>query len=362
MPQLLRTTLLQDVALTAGGNIRVDLPVNPLSFIALTVRALNNTPTGQNFSHWADLLSFLNRITVQYRGASIIAGTGVDLALFAAAIAHWVPRQGQGNAIDNNVRFLTFPLLFGRKPYSPLEAFPATRRGDLTLQIDAGAALPLGLDTFTIQAETLECLDAQPTSFLKVTETRRTMQLGDQNEISLPLGNRLLGLLLRAATAPSLLAFDSSFGSIALELDNVEIVYSRSNWETLSGELYRRIGSVWPYRDHSHRINGSGAAAAAYAQATAMGIAADANNTSITTGTAARFGITGIQFPTEDDAELQRYAYADLDPLEDGSYAIDTANAADFNLLVTSDVADAQPSRILIAEHVQLGAGGAAPA
>lgn len=329
MPQILRTTLVQDVALAAAGQIKVDLPVNPLSHMLVTVRALNNNAANAAHHVWAEMLTHLNKITVQYRGASIIAGRAIDLALIYAILAKWCARQTQANDVDNDVRVLTFPLLFGRRPYDPMEAFPATRRGDLQLTIDGAAALPTALDGFTIQVETVELLDAQPEAFLKVTETQRTMQLGDQNEIALPMGNRLLGLLLQAVTFPTAASFNATFGSVALELDNVEVAYSRANWESLAGELNRVLPGGWPLIAHTHKEN----VAAAYAQ----------------------FAATREQ--AEDDANIQPYAYMDLDPLGDGAYAIDTANAADFNLLVNSDVTDATPSRVLIAERVMLGQG-----
>ena len=46
---------------------------------------------------------------------------------------------------------------------------------------------------------------------------------------------------------------------------------------------------------HLHTIDGSGAAPGAYTQANTLGLSADANGASMTTGTVARTGITGIQ-------------------------------------------------------------------
>jgi hypothetical protein len=332
MPQILRTTLVQDVALAASGQIKADLPVNPLSFILLTIRALNNNAANAAHHVWAELLTMINKVSVTYRGASIISGRAIDLALMYACISKWSPRQMQANDVDNDVRGLTMPLLFGRRPYDVTECFPATRRGDLSLTLDAAAALPTALDGFTIQVETVELLDAQPAQFLKVTETQRTMQLGDQNEIALPLGNRLLSLLLQAVTFPTAASFNSTFGSVAIELDNVEVIMSRANWESMTGELNRVLPGGWPLIGHTHKENVAGA----YAQ----------------------FAATREQ--AEDDAAIQPYAYIDLDPTGDGSLSIDTSNAADFNLLVNSDVTDGTPSRVLIAEQVAIAGAGAA--
>lgn len=334
MPAILRTTLIQDLAIAPSVQVQRDLPVNPLSHLLVTLSALNNTPANAAHNVYAGLLQMIARLSVTYRGASIVAGRLIDLAFANALLSHWLPRLGQAGAVDNDVRSITVPICFGRRPFNPTECFPATRRGDLVLTLDPAAALPAGLDGFALQVETVELLDAAPEAFTKITETQRTMQAGDQNEIALPIGNRLLGILLNAATFPTAAALDSSFGSIALELDNVEVIYSRANWLSLYGDMLRRMRTEWPMRTHTHKEN----VAAAYAQ----------------------FAQTREQ--ETDDAVLQAYAYLDLDPLEDLTYTIDTANAADFNIQVTSDVADGAVSRVLPIERVMIAGAAGAPA
>lgn len=354
--QPLRTILEPDQNLAATvENFRYDLPVNPMSIVLVTLRALNNCAAPSNFrGSAADMMSKISNVRTRYRGATVFDGAPIDLAQVFGRYSKWFPTQGQLNSTDNDVRSVTFPLLFGRRPYNPIECFPATRRGDLTLEIDT-AADPTGLDGFDMQIETVELLDATPERFIKVTTTQQTMASGDVNDVTLPIGNKLLGLLLRGDQYPTGALNNASFNECALELDNVEVMYSRAFWRGLHAEWSRRARLDWLLAGHSHTIRGGAAAPAAYAQATTIAIAADADATSLTTGTAARSGVTGVMHDSERD-ELQRYGFADFDPNDDLALGIDTGSAADINWHVNASAADAASSRVLPIELVQIGA------
>lgn len=358
--QPLRTVLEPRKTLAnAVETLRYDLPVNPMSVVLVTLRALNNTAVPATVSASPiGLMSKISNARSRYRGATIFDGAPIDLAMVYGRYSRWWPVQGQVNGTDNDVRSVTFPLLFGRRPYDPQECFPATRRGDLTLEIDT-IADPSGLDGFDMQIETVELLDAAPERFIKVTSSQKIMASGDVNDIVLPVGNKLLGLMLRADRVPNGASNDASFNECALELDNVEVVYSRAFWRSLHAEWARRARLDWLLHGHVHTIRGGAAAAAAYAQATAIGIAADAADTSLTTGTAARAGITGIMPETEVN-QLQQYGFAEFDPNDDLSLGIETGGAADISWRVNASAADSAASRILPIELVMTTGQGAA--
>lgn len=329
MPQILRTVALLDRAIPAAGETaRIDLPVNPISALLVTIKALNNVPSITTYTALSALFDRITNLNVRYRGATIIDGDSIDLALAYSILSKWAPHVSQSNRVDNDVRAVTFPLLFGRRPYDPAECFPATRRGDLILEwtaaADAGA-----LDNVLLHVETVELLDAQPERFIKLTTTRRIMTAGDTNDVDLPIGNRILGLLLRGDVFPTAASRNASFSEVRLEVDNVEVMFSRAHWETLHGELGRVLHPAWAFLEHQHRVNAAGVAEEDTSQA------------------------------QTDFAFQQRYAYMDLDPLRDLSYALDTSNAADITLGVVADVADVAASRVLPIEYVQTGAGGA---
>lgn len=331
MTQILHTTLIPDrTVLAAGETFTRDLPVNPLSAIIMTLRALNNGAPPAAVSGVQTFFDKYTNINVRYRGASIINGRSEDLAVAMMLRERQAPKQGQVNRTDNDTRSLTFALLFGRRMYDAVECFPATRRGDLVLSITAAADAG-GLDGHSIQVETVELLDATPTRFVKITETQQAMAAAGMNDIDLPVGNKLLGVLMRPFTFPTGAAFTSSFGEISLEVDNVETIYSGINWESLQGMLARRAPPWWTDLDHIHGFVDAAA------------------------------GQTDTQQGTRDTPLAQQYGYLELDPHYDGAYALDTRGAARVNIAINSDVADgANVSRVYPVELIETGAPGAA--
>lgn len=329
--QILRTVLIPDEAQAADGSPSFDLPVNPLSVILLTIKALNETATIANYRFLTALLNMITDIRITYRGASVLQGSATDLAVLMARLTGWGPWQGNAVEVDNDVRFVTIPLCFGRVPYDPTECFPATRRGDLVMTLTTDVALT-GHDALVIQAETAEILEAQPTQFLKATTTSKINNAVSEHDIELPIGNDLLGVLLRDASPPQAAAYTAQFGKVAIEVDNVETVYAETNWETLHGELLRNGSGLHSMRPHIHSVNAAGAA---------------------------RENTLEQQEGDGGASLLDNYAFLDFDPLKDGSYALKTAGAARINMRVTTEVASATAMRALPVELVPV-AGAAA--
>ena len=108
------------------------------------------------------------------------------------------------------------PSMFGRRPFDSAECFPATRRGDLVLTTTT-AADPTGLDGCTLLFETVELLDAVPKNFIKCTTTSFSLLSGDVNDISMPIGNKLMGVLLRSGLFPTAASNNAAFNEVALE-------------------------------------------------------------------------------------------------------------------------------------------------
>ncbi len=329
--QILHTTLIRDRAVLAAGETFVtDLPVNPLSAIVLTARALNNGAAPATPAIVSDALAKYSSIRVTYRGATILQGSLTDLAVAMALRTGRQIGRGQMNATDNDATSITVPLLFGRRLYDAMECFPATRRGDLVLEVTA-AADGGTLDGHSLQAETIELLDARPKAFAKITTISQLMSVAGINTIELPVGNQLLGALLRPFVFPSSALQTSSFGEIALAIDNVEVIEARRNWESAHGLIALRAPTNLAELEHLHGFTD----AAAGATVTARG--------------------------SSDVTLDQAYAYLDWDPLGDLSYALDTSGAAHVQLQMVSDQADVAPnnSRVLPVEYVELrGAGG----
>ncbi len=310
MANMVRSVIQQDVAVAASTTLApIILPVNPLSFLLFTVRALNNTGTLTDFNLLEQFMAFFTNIEVRFKGHVIIGGRLRNLAILNALLTKFVPVQGNLVETNNDVRFATFILSFSRRPYWRDEAFPAVRSGELTLHIESGAA-PAGLDGFTIQVETVELLGVNPSRFLKYTTQTAVFSATGQNDIDLPIGNPILGILLDATTVPVGASFNGTAGQMRILVDNVETDYTLTNWETLHGELGRRLQGQYDWLSHFHSL-------------------VDAAAGEIDT----RHG----QHAAE---SIENFAYMDFDPLEDMSYVLPTEGKSRVQLRVTADVAD----------------------
>lgn len=325
--QFLRQVLVQDETLTVSTVRTDDLPVNPVSMILVTVKALNSTATLSNFSLVNALLNQISKIEVLYKGSAVVSGSLADLArLFGLLIGHG-PMQTQAPLTDGNARSITIPILLGRKPFNVNECFPAVRRGELQLQTTVAAA-QTGITTLVYQVETVELLNAKPSKFLKATTISKTPTATGDHDVDLPLGNLIAGTLLFGTTVPTGASYNASIGQLRLLLDNVEAFYARANWETLHNEQMRRVTEGAQHLTHQHLENLAGA----YTQNVVSG-----NNNAA----------TGF---------YDSYAYLDFDPWTDDAWLLDTKGRARVHLRINADVADA--IRVIPIELIDVAQAG----
>src|SRR3990170_2573013 len=236
MPQILRTTLIPDAIQAADGVVGADLPVNPLSAILITVKALNLNAAGGAYSRVSGLLSMITNVRITYRGASPIDGSLTPLAVIMARLTGRAPFQPSHSNVIDTIRSITVPLVLGRRMYDPMECFPASRRGDLVLNLTTDV-LTADLDNLILQLETVELLDAKPERFTKITTIAQVFNATGEHDVELPIGNDLLGVLLQGPIVPTGASYNAWWGNTRLQVDNVETIYSTTQWETLHGEL-----------------------------------------------------------------------------------------------------------------------------
>lgn len=331
--QILRSTLVEDHLYAADGPVDFDLPVNPLSIVLLSLQPLNNTAGApNNYQSVAGLLSMITEVLISYRGAAVRRMSLTDAAVLAAVLHGWSPMQRDQRLLDNAVREITVPICLGRRPYDPAECFPATRRGDLTMQLALDVAVT-GLDGLTLRIETVELLEATPTRFIKAVRQSKPIGAVGEDDIELPIGNDLLGMLLYAPSSRFDANTEDTFFRLRQMVDNVETILAATSMTSLHGELSRRLrgAGLWEHR-HSFEYD-----------PTLLAL------------TQAETRDTATNDPT-----LDHYGYVDYDPLEDGSYALRTPGAARVNLRADFEGAVPETARVIPVELVQLA--GAAPA
>ena len=300
MASFLRTTLVQNRAEAADRTFQEDLPVNPLSVILVTIRAINAVvDTARPI---IDLLNMVTDLAVVFRGQDIIRGPLRDLAVLNARVCESPPFGMLRQDLNDEVIAITVPISFSRRPFWTNEAFPAVRRGDLRLEMTVDVVVN-NLDNLVIQIETVELLDVNPERHLKYVRNTVEFATVGEERVPLPIGNPLLGVLLSGDTSPIAAARTSTWEQIRTKIDNVEFGYARANWDSLVGEMLRGMRRpMVRLEDHGHRYDGSEA-----------GFATSLAQVAIT------------QY-------LEEYGYLDFDPLMDGSYMIATQGRNDIEI------------------------------
>lgn len=305
----LRSIVSDFQTLTASVDITpVDLPVNPISHLILTLEGTGTARTTLgNYSYLDDFVTGITDLSVRHRGENIMQGSLRDLMMVNALLHSYFPWGEKPDGDVGKVRSMSFLLSFSRRPYWHEEAFPATQRGNLRFYMTA-AALPTGFSARRWALEAVELIEDTPRQFLKYTTLTRALSATGRQRMPLPIGNDLLGLLLFDPTAVTTDATDYAFQKVKLFKDSVEQYFAESNWESLHDYAGRR--GVYPsaLNGHLHFL-------------TQVAAAGEVEEQEYNTGQGAR-----------------SYAYMDFDPLNDGSYALETAGAAQLDIDLNSDV------------------------
>lgn len=333
LPQ--RTVMVQNVLRSVDADMSDDLPVNPLYCILYTLRVnllAVSVLTDAIAGLW-QVLRDVARIEVLFRGSAIVSGSLADIAVMNALLTGRLPFvQHMSDGADVGIA-VTVPIYLGRPWMAGMEAFPATRRGELTLHREFASAFSLQDEaSLTEQVETWEMLDSQPASMLKYVTLQKTFGATGDQDFDLPMGNPMLGALLFGTTGFDALPSLATWKELRLLVDNVEYMYARANWESIVGELNSRLAFSSDWQNHQHTEN----LAAAY---------------------------TVDQFTTKSVGigyELEHYGYLDFDPWQDGKYALQTAGRGRVHLRAVAGSADL--ARVLPLEVVSVPGGGAAGA
>lgn len=304
MPEFLKSVVAQEEAITASTVMTYDLPVNPLSFIQYVLRWQDGAVIGNAGTPIEDALSFVSKIELLFRGQAILSMSLADLWFMMTALTGWKP--GIMNLVDAAAErhYLSLILPFSRRPYDPMQAFPASRRGELQLQVTFAAAVA-SVDSPAHIIETTELLDATPRSFLKMTTISKTPSAAGEHDVDLPIGNDIIGVGLFGTTVPTGASTNRSLGDLRLLIDNIEQKFAKSNWEAMAQEIWMKHGQPFETSRHTHMIEP-------------------------VAGT-----FTGQQLFTI--LGQARYAYLNFDPLNDGSYALKTRGRSRVNFRINSE-------------------------
>ena len=236
MPEIVRSSILK--AYTMATEVKkLDLPVNPLSHLCITISGFNVTDEAT----LAEILSFLNKITITHRGKTIIGLESEDLAALMMYLFWRSPMLTQNVSTDNATRQLTLIVPFGRTLYNPQECFPATKKGELTLTLDTTVP-SASLDNAVIDIETIELPDANPTQHLKceLYNVAAPSGTGD-NDVALPIGNLIDGIIFYSTTFPGTSSHAYGINEVTLRVNNKEHTLGQCKTASLIGEMATQL-------------------------------------------------------------------------------------------------------------------------
>lgn len=237
--QFIRSSLLKDYT-TATEVKKIDLPVNPLSHLIISLDGYNVTDEAT----LAEILAFINKVEVSFRGTTIISLESEDLAGLNAYLYSAMPVLTQSIATDNSARTLSLIVPFGRKIFNPDECFPATKKGELTLSLDITKPAT-SFDNSTLNIEAVELLDASPSQYLKSTLlTVSAPGATGENDVDLPIGNNIVALQLRMTTFPTTSSHTYGVDVAKVLVDNKETGYASARAQCLTGDMIFRLSTL----------------------------------------------------------------------------------------------------------------------
>lgn len=318
----LRTIVQEPTTLAATGEIAgVDLPVNPLSMLYLTL--LTEEPAQQAAITWqllSDYYAAIDNIRIVHKGENIVQGNLADLMMVNHMLTGALPFGTHLSGIGNN-RAMTFPIGLGRRPFWHNEAFPATSRGNLRFHFNVLDITPGTATALQWALEAVELIEDDPQQYIKYTTNTRALAATGRQRVPLPIGNELVGVLLFDPATEITTAEAFAWGKVKVMVDNVEQYYGESNWESLRASLGRH-GLAMNALGHVHVFE----------------------------------PVAGV-VTSEEQKRLNepphQYGYLDFDPLQDDSYLLETAGHADVELDLNSDVS-AGTARYLPVELVRV--------
>jgi len=321
--EFIHSVLAQDEPVVAGSTAPYDLPVNPLSFVLVTLKYTRTDAAADGIPTYPIVLALMAKIEVLYKGSAIFSMSGADAVaagLLVAGFESW-GHNYLGAALEETS--FTFLVPMTRTLYSERECFPRSTRGELQLQITYAAALT-GATAVKAQIETVELPQAAPEQYLRMTTLSLTPAVAGEHDVELPIGNPISELVLFGTTFPAGVADAATLGYLQILVDNHRRFYSHTNFETVHNMAGRMRCPPGYWFGHQHWLE-------------------------------ALTSLTGWQFPG--NHMLKEYVHLPFDIFRDGRYALETAGKSDVVLRIGVDVGATTALRVIPCEIVAATAG-----
>ncbi len=306
----IHSVLVEEQDPAADGVLTHDLPVNPLSAVLIHLKPLNESSTFTTFTNLALMLDALNNITVTKSGITLFDASGRDAYQLLRHRWHRDVIQNGNINTDNVRRSIVIPILFGRRLLDPQEGLPASRNGELQISLDVDVA-SAGYDDLRYSIETIELPSANFQSFNRCTRISQTLQATGRNDLELPIGHQIRGVLLFQTTAFTGATPTPGLGRVSVLKDGVQQGYMSTDVEVT--RIIAALNGMGParYDEHVHFADLDGAS--------------DAD----------------IEPPEQESLIDDNYVYLDFDHTRDDAYILETANSQRLVVRTEAEVAEA---------------------
>lgn len=232
----IRSNIVRDHT-TATEVIKENLPVNPLSHLIISLDGYNATDEAT----LAEILAFINSVTVSRSGTTIVSLQSEDLYALNCYIFRKRPFLEGKVATDNQRRNIGLIVPFGRQIFNPAECYPKTTSGTLKLQVDTTVPTS-SMDNSTINIEAVELPGASPGYYMKsVMHTISAPGATGDNEYDLPIGNKLIAMLIRMTTFSQASSHAYGVDMVHTLVDNKEIGYASARTQCLVADMATRL-------------------------------------------------------------------------------------------------------------------------
>lgn len=249
--EFIHSVLAQDIPILLATPYTYDLPVNPLSHTLLTVSYVRTGAAAAALPLIANTINQVARIEVLYKGSAIFTMSGWDAVAAGLYVADFVTWGVNMAGVALEECSFTFCIPHGRILYNPAECFPASTRGELTLQVTFAVAGP-DVTSSIQQIETIELPAATPANFLKMTTLSVAIPATGILDVPLPIGNPISDLVLWGATIPAGVATDRTLHQLQVLVDNKMSHYGLTNYETHHNMAGRLRAAPGYWGSHTH--------------------------------------------------------------------------------------------------------------
>ncbi len=235
---IIRSNILEDHT-AATEKKKIDLPTHPLSHLIITLAGYNVTDEAT----LAEILAFINSISITQYGRTIFNLESEDVYGLQMYLFGNAPMLMGKLATDNYFRALSLIVPFGRRLYDPDECFPATKKGELTLNLDY--TIPSSsLDNGVVNIDAVQLEGANPSRYLRATNLVVSAPgATGENKVDLPTGNDIFALQLRQTTFPVTSSHTFGVDKFTLLANDSEKHYMGNKMVSIVGEMATRINT-----------------------------------------------------------------------------------------------------------------------